>query len=65
MVVILGAVIVLASVLGGFTMAGGNVASLLHVSEFIVIGGAALGAMVIMAPKSVLIGIFKQMLGTL
>ena len=65
MVVILGAVIVFASVLGGFTMAGGNVASLLHLSEFIVIGGAAIGAMVIMAPKSVLIGIFKQMLGTL
>ena len=65
MVVITGAIIVFASVLGGFTMAGGNVASLLHLSEFIIIGGAAIGAMVIMAPKSVLVGIFKQALATL
>ena len=46
-------------------MAGGNVASLMHLSEIIVIGGAAFGAMVIMAPKSVLIDLFKQALAAL
>ena len=59
MIILIGAIIVLGSVLGGFIMAGGHLGSLMHVSEFIVIGGAALGAMVIMAPKKVLLDIFK------
>lgn len=65
MIVIVGAVIVLGSVLGGFMIAGGHVGSLMHISEFIVIGGAALGAMVIMSPKKVLIDLFKMCLGSL
>ena len=40
MIVILGALIVTASIIGGFMMAGGHVGALIHVSEFIVIGGA-------------------------
>ena len=36
-------------------MAGGNFGALLHLSELVIIGGAALGAMVIMAPKKVLL----------
>jgi chemotaxis protein MotA len=46
-------------------MAGGNTRALLHLSELIIIGGAALGALVLMSPKSVLIALFKQALGTL
>lgn len=65
MIVIVGAVIVLGSVLGGFMIAGGHVGSLLHISEFIVIGGAALGAMVIMSPKKVLIDLMKMCVGSL
>src|SRR5882724_11151225 len=65
MIVIIGALIVLGSVLGGFIMAGGHPAALWHLSEFVVIGGAALGAMVIMSPKKVLVDLFKQILGTL
>lgn len=65
MIVIIGAIIVLASVLGGFMMAGGSLISLWHVSEFVVIGGAALGALVIMSPKKVLIDMIKQCLGAL
>jgi len=65
MIVIIGALIVLGSVIGGFVMAGGHPAALLHLSEFVVIGGAALGAMVLMSPKKVLIDLFKQVLKTL
>ena len=54
MLVIVGMVIVLGSVLGGFTMAGGHVGALIHPSEIVTIGGAAFGAMVIMSPISVL-----------
>jgi chemotaxis protein MotA len=65
MIVILGALIVIGSVVGGFVMAGGNTLALLHLSELIIIGGAALGALVVMSPKSVLIALFKQVFGTL
>lgn len=64
MIIILGAVIIFGSVLGGFTISGGSVASLIHPSELLVIGGAAFGAMVIMAPKAVLIALFKNALAT-
>ena len=65
MLVLLGAFIVLASVLGGFIMGGGNPLALWHLSEFVIIGGAALGALVVMAPKRVLVDLFKKSLNTL
>ena len=65
MIVILGALIVLASVGGGFMMAGGQVITLMHLSEFVIIGGAALGALVVMSPRKVLMDLGKQMLGAL
>ena len=65
MIVILGALIVLGSVCGGFVMAGGHPAALLHLSEFVIIVGAAVGAMVLMSPRKVLIDLAKQILGTL
>lgn len=65
MIVLIGSIIVMASVLGGFMMAGGHVGALIHVSEFIIIGGAAFGAMVIMSPKKVLIDLAKQCVGAL
>ncbi len=65
MIVLIGSFIVIASVLGGFMMAGGNVGALIHVSEFVIIGGAALGALVIMSPKKVLIDLIKQCIGAL
>ena len=37
MIVILGALIVLGSVCGGFVMAGGHPMALLHLSEFVII----------------------------
>lgn len=60
MIIIVGAIIVFVSVLGGFMMAGGHPGALIQVSEFVVICGAAGGAMIIMSPKKVLIDMFKQ-----
>ncbi len=50
MFIIIGSVVVLGSLVTGFSMAGGNLAALIQISEFITIGGAALGALIIMAP---------------
>jgi len=65
MIVIIGAIIVLGSVLGGFMMAGGQVGALMHLSEFIIIGGAALGALVIMSPAKVIKDLVHCALGSL
>src|SRR5262245_18658587 len=59
MIVIVGMICVLVAVLVGFTMAGGNIAALIHPSELITIGGAALGALIIMSPKRVLIDLAR------
>jgi chemotaxis protein MotA len=64
MIVIIGGLIVLGSVIGGFMMGGGHPLALLHLSEFLIIGGAAFGALVLMSPKQVLIDLFKQVMGT-
>jgi chemotaxis protein MotA len=45
--VIIGYVVVLGSVLGGFAMAGGHLAALVQPNELIIIGGAAVGAFVV------------------
>jgi chemotaxis protein MotA len=45
---------VIGAVLGGFAMAGGPFAVLFQPSELVVIGGAALGALIISAPGKVL-----------
>jgi chemotaxis protein MotA len=54
MLIIIGAVIVMASTIGGFIIAGGNPLVLLHVSEFVVILGVAAGVLVIASPGHVL-----------
>jgi chemotaxis protein MotA len=65
MIIIIGAIIVTASVFGGFMMAGGQMVTLIQVSEFVVICGAALGALVIMSPKKVIIDMGHQILAAL
>lgn len=65
MIVIIGAILVTVSVLGGFMLAGGHVAVLWQLSEVIVICGSALGALIIMSPKKVLLDMVKQIIGTL
>lgn len=65
MIILIGAVIVLASVLGGFAMAGGRPILLMQTAEFVVIGGSALGALVIMSPRKVIIDMVTQALACL
>lgn len=64
MVTIVGFIVVLGSVLGGFTMAGGHVGALIHPSEIVTIGGAALGAMIVMSPMHVLKDLMRGIIGT-
>lgn len=62
MFTIVGLIIVFASVMGGFAMAGGNFAILIQPNELVVIGGAALGALIVSAPgkvRSQVMGAFK------
>lgn len=47
MFVIIGYIVVLGSVLGGFVMSGGHIAALLQPLELLMIGGAAVGAFVV------------------
>ena len=54
MLVAIGYVIVLASVFGGYALAGGHVAAMLQPLELLMIGGAALGAFVVGNPAKTL-----------
>jgi chemotaxis protein MotA len=61
----IGLLIVFGSILVGYTMHGGAVAVLIQVSEIIIIGGAALGAMLIGNKPAVVIQLYKEVLGLL
>jgi chemotaxis protein MotA len=60
MVTIGGCLVVLIAVLVGFTMSGGHIGALLHPSELVTIGGASLGALIIMSPKQVLVDLVRS-----
>lgn len=63
--IVIGLLIVFGSILFGYTMHHGNIAVLIQVSEFIIIGGAALGATIIGNPPGVVVRMFKLSLGLL
>lgn len=65
MFVIIGSVVVIGSVLGGYILHGGPLLVLIQISEFIIIGGAAIGALLISAPASVLKKIINRVIGSL
>src|SRR5579862_8964634 len=54
MLALLGGLIVFGSTIGGFMLAGGKPLVLLHVSEFVVILGVALGVLIIASPGHVI-----------
>jgi len=65
MFLLVGLVILFGSILGGYTMHGGKVAALMQYTEFLIIGGSALGSVVIgYSPKGAL-QTFKGVLETL
>lgn len=59
MLIIVGSLIVVGSVIGGYAAPGGHLAVLFQPYEFIIILGAALGGFIIANPKSVLKGTGK------
>jgi chemotaxis protein MotA len=65
MFVIIGIVVVLGTVLGGYALEGGPFLVLVQVAEFLIIGGAAVGALLISAPANLLKKIIEKMLGAL
>jgi chemotaxis protein MotA len=54
MLLVVGYVIVFASVFGGFALSGGHLAAMMQPLEFLIIGGAAFGAFVVGNPLKVL-----------
>ena len=62
MIVIVGFIVVIGAVLGGFSMAGGHAGALIHPSEIVTIGGASLGALIVMSTKKILVDLFKGVL---
>lgn len=60
MFVIIGIVIVFGSVVGGYLMHHGNLAVLIQPNEFVIIGGCAIGALVITCSPKTLIKILKS-----
>ncbi len=65
MLLIAGYLIVLVAVIGGFMIAGGHPMLLVHVSEFVVIGGMALGLLIIASPMNVCKKILSNISGAL
>jgi chemotaxis protein MotA len=60
--VIVGLLIVFGAVIGGYVMHHGELAVLIQVNEFIIIGGAGLGAMIVANSPAVLKGVLSQTL---
>ena len=60
MLIVVGLLVVVASVIGGFLMAGGHLGVLMQPSEFVVIGGAAIGSLIVSTPKAVLLAVVAQ-----
>jgi len=65
MFLFIGALVVLGGVLGGYTLHGGNLLALHQPSELLIIGGAAIGALLIATPLNVIKKIIKQVSGVL
>ncbi len=65
MLVIVGFVIVFGSIVLGYTMHGGQMGVLMQVTEFIIIGGAGLGTLIISSPIPLIKEIIRQLIGTL
>lgn len=65
MFVIIGVLIVMGSVVGGYILEKGNLSLLFQPIELLIIGGAAAGAFLIGSPLHVVITVIKKVLGTL
>jgi chemotaxis protein MotA len=64
MLIIVGSIIVMVSMLVGFMLAGGNPMVLMHLSEFVVIGGISIGVFIISTPVGVMKKLFADLMGS-
>jgi chemotaxis protein MotA len=62
MIIIIGTLVVVFCVFGGFVIGGGHLMVLVHPNELLIIGGGAAGALIIMSPFKVLKEIASGML---
>ena len=62
---IIGIVLVFGAVIGGFLMEKGNLLVLVQPSELLIIGGAAMGTLLVANPLPTIIKIFKSVLGVM
>ena len=65
MLTIVGAIVVLGSVVGGYLLEHGKIEMLFQPVELLIIGGAALGSSLIAAPMTTLKAMIGQLMGTL
>ena len=65
MFTIIGLLVVIGSVIAGYTMHHGKLAVLMQTTEFIIIGGAAAGTLIVGNPMRVVVRIFKELAGLL
>jgi chemotaxis protein MotA len=65
MIIIAGCIVVSAAVLIGFMGSGGQIGALIHPFELVTIGGAALGALIVMSPKKVLVDLMRGVVQTI
>lgn len=65
MFVIIGILVVIGAIIGGYMMEGGHLLVLYQPAELVIIGGAALGTFFIANPLHLIIAVFKGLLGTL
>ena len=65
MFILIGIVVVIGSILAGFIMEGGKIGALIQITEFIIIGGAGLGSVLIANPISDVMATVKSVLGLL
>ena len=61
MIALVGLLVVIGSVVGGFTMAGGQLMALFHLSEIVVIVGVALGTVLISSPLPTIMSLLKML----
>lgn len=65
MFVIIGIVLVMGAVIGGYIMHGGNIGVLIQINEFIILGGAAIGSMIAANGMKGFQGVIKAVMGML
>lgn len=63
--ILVGSLIVIISTIVGFVIAGGQLILLIHVSEIVVIGGIAIGVLVIASPTPIIKGIINDVMHAL